>query len=415
MVTFTPSAAAVTPNPFAARPTEIVGTLGFVIFRNPDNDYTVAQVVDDAPPHQAHPIVGHLVGIQEGERLHLTGEWANHPRYGWQFKVSQYRVIMPTTAVGIAAYLGSGLIKGIGPSTAQAIVQAFGARTLEIIDQDPTALERVPGVGKQRADLICESWQEQRHVREIMVFLQGHGISPALAARIYKQYGDAAITVVRANPYRLARDISGVGFLTADRIAQDMGLAPDAPPRIEAGVLYALDQQVQQGHVCFPRPELAWAAAELLGVSAGQTDRAMDRLQGARAIQVETHLADPPTVYPAWGYIAEVDLARRLRALAHGQPHAALQGLNWDQAWTGLDLPVPLSSGQQAAVRTVLTHKVSVLTGGPGTGKTTSTRAILELADRLDLHVALASPTGRAAKRLAEVTGRPASTIHRLL
>jgi len=358
-------------------------------------------------------VVGELPAVNPGETLRLGGKWTDHPTYGRQFRAEQCEQVMPATLEGIRRYLGSGLIKGIGPVIAEYIVETFGEDTLPIIDESPRRLREVPLIGEKRARLISEAWDTQRHIRQIMLFLQSHGVSTRLAVKIYKHYGDEAVARVQQNPYQLARDIWGIGFRTADQIASDMGLPPDAPQRIEAGLVHALNEMADDGHVFAPRDVLVAQAADLLEAPPEAVEDGVDRLLMDETLVAGAISPDEgPTVYLAAMYYSEVGLARRLAHMIE-LPASRLEGL--DAGAVPLPGDVPLSEVQMAAVRAALAHKVSVLTGGPGTGKTTAMRTLIDILHRSGYTFALASPTGRAAKRLSEATGHPAKTIHRLL
>lgn len=400
---------------------ELEGTLERVTYHNEENGYTVARLAVRGKSYLT-TIVGNMHGLSPGASLKLWGQWTNHAQFGRQFVVDHYVEQLPATVEGIRRYLGSGLIKGVGPVTADRIVGHFGLETLEIIDTEPARLAEVPGVGQVRADLIAQAWLEQQQIKDIMLFLQSHGITTSLAVKIFKHYGADAIDVVRADPYRLARDVYGIGFLTADKIAQNMGLAADSPQRIEAGLLHALNQRADEGHVFVPWPELTVAAVELLGVAAEAVEPAIARLGLAELLRIESVEEGGEAVEAVYlppFYFAEVGVAGRLRrALEHGTSRLSrFRGLDWSAALADLDrrLPYALAERQREAVRSALTHKVCVLTGGPGTGKTTTLRAVLHLLRDQGASVALAAPTGRAAKRLAETTGLEAKTLHRLL
>ncbi len=394
------------------------GTVERVTFFNPDNGYSVIRL-KPARGGDLVTLVGNLPELTPGEHLRLQGEWTSHTEYGRQFRVERCEQTLPATVEGIRRYLGSGLIKGIGPRTAERIVQAFGAETLNVIEREPLRLREVPDIGPKRYRLICDAWEAQRHIKEVMVFLQGHGISTGLAVKIYKQYGDDSLAVVKADPYRLARDIWGIGFRTADKIAQALGLPPDAPTRLEAGLAHVLSEMADEGHVYVPQPDLMRLAAELLDVPAERLPPALERLVSDRRVQSETLPMQPaPCIYLMPFYQAEVHVAERLLALLNA-PVSHLRDMaaaDWDGQFAALEAAgsTRLSPEQRMGVRTALTHKVCILTGGPGTGKTTTMRTLIQLLERRH-PVALASPTGRAAKRLSEATGRPAKTIHRLL
>jgi exodeoxyribonuclease V alpha subunit len=399
------------------------GAVERITFHNEENGYTVARLVPEGKDYEV-TVIGNMLGVQVGEHVRLEGEWTVHGQYGRQFKVERYASVLPATAAGIEKYLGSGLVKGVGPVTAKRIVRKFGADTLTVIDETPERLHEVLGVGPKRVGQIKSAWHEQRQIREVMVFLQSHGVSPALAVRIYKHYGDGAAGVVRNDPYRLARDIHGIGFLTADKIARNLGIAPDAPERVAAGVAYTLGKKADEGHVYVPQAELVADSAKLLDVTEPLAATAIESLRQDEQVHVEplvggSGLAEERAVYLTPFYYGEVGVAGRLRRLMDAVEDRCFvfrsfdwpQGLAVVQRDTGLRLTVQ----QQAAVRTALTERVTVLTGGPGTGKTTTMLAAIRLLDAARRSYVLASPTGRAAKRLGEATGKEAKTIHRLL
>jgi len=400
------------------------GIVERVTFFNPENGYSVLRL---APAHSRREelvtVVGNLPEVTPGEHLRLTGAWINHADYGRQFKAETCEQVLPATVDGIRRYLGSGLIKGVGPRTAEKIVNEFGADTLHVIDHEPHRLREVPDIGPKRYGLILEAWDAQKHIKEVMVFLQSHGVSAGLAVKIYKHYGDDSLEVVKADPYRLARDIWGIGFKTADKIARALGLPPDAPSRLEAGLAHTLSELADEGHVYAPQPHLIKTSAELLGVPPAALSPALDRLETDGRIRREVTLpfgTPHPAIYLAPFYQAEVNVAARLKAiLSAPQNHLADMAIaNWAMLFglvAGEGGGLSLSDEQRAAVQAALTHKVCVLTGGPGTGKTTTLRTLIQLLELKRHPVMLTSPTGRAAKRLAEATGRPAQTLHRLL
>ncbi|MCB9158623.1 MAG: AAA family ATPase [Caldilineaceae bacterium] len=448
------------------------GVVERVTYHNEENGYTVAKL---APENAAAvgavrgfgrngevAVVGNMPDINVGESVELRGRWTVHPEYGKQFLVEQMRTVLPATVAGMEKYLGSGLIKGVGPVTAKRIVRHFGVETLNVIEETPDRLHEVPGVGPKRVAMITRAWEEQRAIKEVMLFLQSHGVTTSLATKIYKYYGDDAIDIVRTDPYRLARDIFGIGFLTADKIARSLGIAADAPQRVAAGVAYALNQATDQGNVFLPAAELTQQAAELLGVSVEQarlgivtlwnddqvkvvdapgsddlpppseTARAGDgipqliaeagALYAASTMEQAQHLVqEEHAVYLTPFFFSEKGVAGRLLRIAH-EGASRLAGFqqgryNWDAALATLERTngLALAAKQRQAVQAALTHRVTVLTGGPGTGKTTTVRSVLQLCEQAGKRVLLAAPTGRAAKRLAETTGREAKTVHRLL
>jgi len=400
------------------------GVVERITFHNPDNGYTVLRLNASG---QSAPVtvVGNLPPITPGERLRLSGYWTTHVDYGRQFKAEQCEPLLPATVESIRRYLGSGLIKGIGPRTAEKIVQAFGPATLEVIDTQPQRLLEVPDIGRRRYEMIMRAWEEQKAIKDIMVFLQGHGLSAALSVKIYRYYGPEALRVVRSEPYRLARDIWGIGFKTADKIARAVGLAADAPARMEAGILYTLNELAGAGHVCAPLSEVITAAAKLLEAETTLLAAAAERLEAAGYLQRD-HLPDypEPLLYLTPFYQAENNVAARVLNLSRsadvfGSPQSFLTDFasaDWQTLFSSAELSEgTLSEEQRQAIRCALTEKVCVLTGGPGVGKTTTLQALIRLLELKHHPYALAAPTGRAARRLAEATGRPAQTIHRLL
>jgi exodeoxyribonuclease V alpha subunit len=414
----------------------LTGSVERITFYNPENGYSVLRLRPDRGRIQGVnrdglvTITGNLPELSPGEHLRLSGQWVNHPKHGLQFQSEVCEQILPANLAGIRRYLGSGLVKGIGPRLAERIVAQFGLQTLDVIETQPERLREVADIGPKRSRLIAAAWQEQRQVKEIMLFLHSHGISTNLAVKIYKQYGDQALGIVQEDPYRLARDIFGVGFKTADRIAQSLGLPADHPARIEAGLLYALNENSNEGNVFAPLPVLTQQAADLLQVAPAMIAPALERLARDQAIHEEllpyqgddtpipdsTAVAEEPAAYGQTAvyltplYYSETGVAERLGALASAWP-SRLSDL--PPAFIQLD-PM-LSVEQQDAIRNALSHPLSVLTGGPGTGKTTCLKALIAALEAARKTYALASPTGRAAKRLSQATGRPASTIHRLL
>ena len=408
------------------------GIIERITYHNEENGYTVAQLTPDGASYTV-PVIGNMLGLNVGESVLLTGAWVAHAQYGRQFKADQVRTVLPATIAGLEKYLGSGLIKGIGPVTAKRIVRKFGLDTLRIIEEEPGRLHEVLGVGRMRVVLITRAWAEQRQIKEVMLFLQSHNVSTGLAVKIYKQYGDDAIEIVKTDPYRLAREVYGIGFVTADKIARELGIAADAPERVAAGVAYVLGQAADDGNVYLPATELAARSAELLGVNATLALDGIAALRESEQVWIEdgrapgaSLLAEERPVYLIPFYYGEIGVTNRLRRLidAPGDRLAAFQAFDWPAAFAALahqpvsDAAAPrvaLTPQQMQAVQAALTCRVTVLTGGPGTGKTTCTRSILRLAEAAGARVVLTSPTGRAAKRLSETTGRPAKTIHRLL
>jgi exodeoxyribonuclease V alpha subunit len=399
------------------------GVIERITYSNPDNGYTVArfQVADR---FGLITLVGNLAEVHPGARLTVHGRWKSHPKYGEQFEIERYAAEAPATLEGLKRYLGSGLIKGIGPVMAGRIAEHFGVDTLEVIENDIGRLAEVEGIGPKRVGMITQAWQAQKQIKEIMLFLQSHQVSTQLAIKIYKSYGDQAIRLVREEPYRLARDIYGIGFITADKIARSLGIAADAPQRIAAGIEYSLNQLADQGHVFGPRDHLIQVTAKMLAVQAEQVALQLDLLQQQDQIIIERVGTGPEpieAVYLKPFYYAELGVARQVKLLLATETSrlAEFKRLDWPKAFAWLRARqkegFQLAEHQQRAVQVALTRSLSILTGGPGTGKTSTVRAILQLLASKGKSALLAAPTGRAAKRLAESTGREAKTIHRLL
>ncbi|MGW2263815.1 SF1B family DNA helicase RecD2 [Streptomyces koyangensis] len=395
-----------------------------ITYANEENGYTVARVDTGRGGGDLLTVVGALLGAQPGEALRMEGRWGSHPQYGKQFTVENYTTVLPATVQGIRRYLGSGLIKGIGPRIADRITEHFGVDTLDVIETDAKRLVEVPGLGPKRTKMIAAAWEEQKAIKEVMVFLQGVGVTTSIAVRIYKKYGDASISVVRNQPYRLAADVWGIGFLTADRIAQAVGIPHDSPDRVKAGLQYALSQSSDQGHVYLPEDRLIADAVKLLQVDTGLVIDCLGELaadeEGVVREKVPGPDGEPVTaVYLVPFHRAEVSLAAQLLRLlrAPDDRMPAFRDVDWEKAlgWLARRTGTELAPEQRDAVRLALTEKAAVLTGGPGCGKSFTVRSVVELARAKGAKVVLAAPTGRAAKRLAELTGAEASTVHRLL
>ncbi|GAA0330025.1 SF1B family DNA helicase RecD2 [Streptomyces blastmyceticus] len=402
----------------------VEGVLERITYANEESGYTVARVDTGRGSGDLLTVVGSLLGAQPGESLRMEGRWGSHPQYGRQFTVENYTTLLPATIQGIRRYLGSGLIKGIGPRIADRITEHFGTDTLDVIEKDPKRLIEVPGLGPKRTKMIGAAWEEQKAIKEVMVFLQGVGVSTSIAVRIYKKYGDASISVTRHQPYRLAADVWGIGFLTADRIAQAVGIPHDSPERVKAGLQYALSQSTDQGHCYLPEEKLIADAVKLLQVDTGLVIDCLAELAGDEEGVVRESVPGPDgepvtAVYLIPFHRAELSLAAQLTRLLRTEDDrlAAFRTVEWDKAlaWLADRTGAELAPEQQQAVRLALSSKVAVLTGGPGCGKSFTVRSVVELARAKKAKVVLAAPTGRAAKRLSELTGAEASTVHRLL
>ncbi|MDD4924744.1 MAG: ATP-dependent RecD-like DNA helicase [Dehalococcoidales bacterium] len=393
--------------------TTLEGVLERIVYFNEENSFTVARL-QSGHSRDLITIVGNLPGPNPGETLRLKGEWIVDAKFGNQFRVESCISVLPSTLTGIEKYLGSGLVKGIGPVMAGRVVAKFGLETLEVIEGKPEGLLEVEGIGKIRAERIGKTWQEQKEIRDVMVFLQGNGVSSTYAVKIYKAYGNKSISIVKENPYRLALDISGIGFKTADRIAQNMGIDPGAQIRIEAGTIHVLSELVNEGHVYYPKDKLIDSAAELLEVELTKVEVALAALVKQRLIVIEKQ-GDEEAVYLTPLHVAEVNVAKRLETLINAPrqmfPINIEKAIQWVQSTIGMNL----AEMQQEAIKKAVTSKVLVITGGPGTGKTTLLNCLLWILEKKNQRILMASPTGRAAKRLTEVTGREAKTIHRLL
>ncbi|WP_127354075.1 SF1B family DNA helicase RecD2 [Actinacidiphila soli] len=407
---------------------EVEGVLERITYANEETGYTVARVDTGRGANDLLTVVGALLGAQPGESLRLHGRWGSHPQYGKQFTVENYTTVLPATIQGIRRYLGSGLIKGIGPRFAERIVEHFGVDSLDVIEREPERLIEVPGLGPKRTALITAAWEEQKSIKEVMVFLQGVGVSTSLAVRIFKKYGDSSIGVVKNEPYRLAADVWGIGFLTADKIAQSVGIPHDSPERVKAGLQYALSQSSDQGNCFLPEERLIADGVKLLQVDVGLVIDCLAELvaeEGVVRESVPGPDGEPITaVYLVPFHRAEISLAnqllRLLRTDADKVPAFGSRSetpVDWTKAlsWLARQTGAELAPEQQEAVKLALTEKVAVLTGGPGCGKSFTVKSIVTLALAKKAKVVLAAPTGRAAKRLSELTGAPASTVHRLL
>jgi exodeoxyribonuclease V alpha subunit len=398
----------------ASAPTTLEGTLERVVFSNPENAWSVVKltVSTGRDPVTA---VGNLLGVQPGETLRLSGEWLSDPKWGRQFKVTSYVTVAPATLTGIERYLGSGLIRGIGKELAKRLVLQFGLDTLHIIENEPERLAEVGGIGRKRSRDILKAWAEQRGIKEVMVFLQSYGVSTGYAMKIFKLYGAGTLQKVKENPYRLAIDIHGIGFKSADKIAAALGIAKDAPQRLAAGALHVLGEATDRGHLFLPQQRLVELAGDLLETGPNPLGPAIESLVASGEAIREDLPSDNPPIYLTSLHAGEVGLATRIRTLL-SLPPLPIQldvekALQWFEAKEG----IALAPGQREAIRQGLTEKLLVITGGPGTGKTTLVRALVRILEKKQRTVLLAAPTGRAAKRLAEATGAAAMTLHRLL
>ena len=394
----------------------IHGLLERISYHNEENDFVVAKL-REKEKKELTTIIGNLSGINSGESLKLTGKWVQNKRFGEQFQVETFEVTVPATLLGIQKYLASGLIKGIGSIMSERIVEKFGLHTLEVIEKKPERLSEVEGIGPKRISMIIKAWVEHKEIKEIMIFLQGHGVSAAYSAKIYKQYGDQSIETVRENPYRLANDIYGVGFITADKIAQNLGIDRNSLIRAKAGLIYILNRLTEEGHVYYPESQLIHKAKEILSVDEEIIILAVKELSKEKELFLED--LDPDgnlkAVYLAPFHVAETGVAQMLMNLKESPSN--IRPIHPEKAieWVQQKLNIELGRRQEEAVLLAATSKGLIITGGPGTGKTTLITAILRIFQQMKLRVLLAAPTGRAAKRMNEATGWEAKTIHRLL
>lgn len=392
-------------------PVILEGHIERITFRNEEDHFTIARMKIKGRREMV-TIMGHLFSITPGEGLRIEGHYEQHPKYGTQVRIDRYQSLIPATVLGIEKYLGSGLVKGIGPEMAKRIVKQFGLKTLDIIEKEDQKLSQVEGIGPKRIGQIKEAWKEQKEIRRIMIFLQGYGVSTGLAAKIFKTYGQQAVTRMQENPYTLATDIFGVGFLTADRIAEKMGIAREAMIRIQAGLIYILQQKSEEGQVCLPEQALMEAASNQLAVDSSLIDQALKGLVEKKQLRTQQTEEGETLLFLPYLDFSEEGIARRIRTLIKAETR--IDGRSEEMiARVENALRLRLSDKQKEAVQKALSQKMLIITGGPGTGKTTIIRSILEIFKRMDRRCVLMAPTGRAAKRLSEITHYPAATIHR--
>lgn len=388
-------------------PDSVEGTVRSIVFHNEENGYTIMHVTTATGDLT---VMGNLPAVVEGEQVKAYGRWRDDKRFGRQFQADRIQAVAPTTAAGIERFLASGLVEGIGKAYAKRIVAKFGTDTFRIIEEESKRLEEVSGIGTARRHTIKDSWNRQKSVRDIMIFLHEHGLSTARALRLHKTYGPEAVNILRSDPYRLARELPGVGFKTADEIARKMGQADDDPRRIEAGILHVLGVAEKQGHCALPRDELTKQAVEILGAPETSVTAAIDRLLLGARIVVEDDL-----VFPIELHQAETAVAEAVRALLGSKPSLPDVDAGSAVAWFERHHSLKLGDEQAQAVAEAVRHRFSVITGGPGTGKTTILLAVLRILEAKKIDIVLCAPTGRAAHRLSESTGHDATTIHRLL
>ena len=400
---------------------EMTGQIERITYTSEETGYTIAQLKVQGQ-WDLVTIVGNIPSPSPGEILDLKGEWVHHPKYGDQLKIHSYQTTVPATVYGIRKYLGSGLIKGLGPKMANRIVNKFGEKTLDVIEHQIQRLEKVEGIGTKRIALIQQAWKEQKKIREVMLFLQSHGVSTGYATKIYKTYQNRAIPIVQQNPYRLSVDIFGIGFVIADRIAEKLGFPKNSELRVEAGIIYVLYGLSDEGHVYYPYALLVDKCKKVLEVKSDTIKTALARLFGENRIiiedlneDMENFQANKKAVYLKKYHVCEIGITSKIKMLLHAPPSAPSIDVTKEMDRVQEHFAIQLASDQVSAINSALKNKLTIITGGPGTGKTTIIHAILKIMRRYGLRVMMAAPTGRAAKRMQETTGQEAKTIHRLL
>ncbi len=393
------------------------GCVERVSFQSEETGYTVLQL-DSGEHDDPVTVVGEMPAVYVGESLRFHGAWSQHQRYGKQFKAQRFEKVRPTTIIGLQRYLASGMIKGVGPITARRLIKAFGKDVIHVIEKEPERLLEIPLIGKSKRDEIVASWAEHKEIQNLMIFLQEHDVSTGYAVKIYKRYGQAALDIVQENPYQLAEDVWGIGFKIADQLARKLGIEKEYPARLQAGLLYALQRAVDDGHVYLPQSELVQRAVTLLEVPGDNLPELLQTMYQQERLVLAGE-AENPHVFLRALWVAEAGIAERLHVLQQETFDSSTEELAAElKLWIAeyeAEQDIDFSEEQREAILQAAGNKVFILTGGPGTGKTTVSRAILDWFESQSLTLALASPTGRAAKRLSEVSGRPATTLHRLL
>lgn len=387
----------------------IEGAVERIVYESPETGFFVGRL-QEAGKTGLTTFVGNLMAVSPGETIRITGHWVDDKKFGRQVRVISYQTVVPSTIDGIEKYLASGLIRGIGPVYAKRLIDAFGVETLRVIDEEPEKLRKVEGIGRKRAEEIRNAWAEQKAIQSIMLFLQGHGIGVGQAVKIYKRYGDGAVAVLRENPYRLAEDISGIGFQGADAIAQKLGIDREAPQRLRGGIHFTLHRSMSDGHTFLPREVLLGESARLLEVSRELLPEHLERLVAEKKIVREDDAYYIPELYGN-----ETGCDRYLKRLLTFSVEKIPIQIDKAIAWVQKTQEIELSAEQREAIRMACTEKVMVVTGGPGTGKTTLINCLIAIFEYKEQDVKLAAPTGRAAKRMEEATDHDAKTIHRLL
>ena len=396
---------------------QLTGFIDTIVFSSEENGFTVARLKEPRKK-ELTVITGTLPGINPGETIHCKGNWKHHPKHGAQFEVASYELTAPVDILGIQKYLESGLIRGIGPTYAKRIVDHFGVKTLEVIDKVPLRLEEVPGIGKKRIEQIESCWKEQKSIRNVMIFLQSHNVRPSFAQKIFRTYGDESIEKVKENPYALAKEILGIGFKTADTLAQNLGIPLNSPIRIRAAIEHLLWELSSEGHVCYPVNDFIPEAQKALEIDADLISAEIEVLENERSIIKSKLPSNEEQIDFIWVkplYFAEVGIARELSRIKYAPCFIRSVDVPKAITWAEEKQHIRFAKEQKEAIGVSLQEKINIITGGPGTGKSTITRAILTITSKITDKIILAAPTGRAAKRMAEITGKKAFTIHSLL
>ncbi len=401
--------------------TELEGQIEKVTYSNEETGYTVATI--KVPGHREPvTIVGNILAPTPGEILLVKGAWVNHPRFGRQFRVESHSVKVPATVPGIEKYLASGLIKGIGSVMAARIVKEFGEKTLEVIEQQPEVLAQVDGLGPRRVEMIKKGWADQREIRDVMIFLQAHGVGSGYAAKIFRQYGGNSISIVKRNPYRLAMDIFGIGFSTADKIAEKLGFDKASPLRVEAGIMHVMYQISEEGHVYYPYDLLFERCQDVLQADRDIVMEAFGTVVNQKKLVVEDlnedlnrFMPNRKAVYLKGSHVCETGVAENLSHILSARKNIRPVQVDNVIQWVQKEIKLSLAHKQIEAIKMAISDKVMVITGGPGTGKTTIIKAVIKIYEKSGVRIMLAAPTGRASKRMSEATGYPAKTIHRML
>ena len=389
------------------------GTIERITFHSEESGFCVLRVKAKGQ-RDLVTVVGNTASVSPGEYIEAKGEWVNNKQYGLQFLANELKIILPTTLEGIEKYLGSGIVKGIGPHFAKKLVKKFAENVFDVIEQEPNRLLELDGIGEIRKNKVVEAWDEQKSIRDIMVFLQSYGVGTARAVRIYKTYGDKAVEVVKENPYKLSTDIHGIGFKTADILAIKLGIGKDSIIRAQAGVRHVLQLKCDKGNCAAEYEDLVKSSIEILEVSEELINEAISKELDAETIILEK-IKDKDCIFPVSLYMSEVSVAKIIKELLNGKVPWEAVDLEKAIPWVEKKTNINLSESQKKSIESVVSNKVNIITGGPGVGKTTVVNSILQIIKTKKVRIALCAPTGRAAKRLSETTGFPAKTIHRML